>query len=466
MARAGERRKARGILNNFNCTVLTITLCTKKRTFVQFLIEKTTNMTPRHFLFLFLLTLPLCISAQKRKSATPPKSIAEQAQEAIDRYQFNQAEKLLTKEITTLKKRHKETSKLERMLRSARTGANKLHATERLVIIDSVVCPKQEVLRAIRLSQESGRIDTYASTYHAEDIQGATIYENELANKRFLSIEIAEEETDGDATKLRLATSDKIGEEWSKPNPLSGLNEDDLAQNYPFLMSDGLTLYYAATGPESIGGYDIFVTRADGEGGNFLSPENVGFPFNSPANDYLLAIDELNQLGWFVSDRRQPQGMACIYVFIPNDTREVYADISDDQLQRLARIASIQETWNDEVEAAQQRLAAVRSGQGKKAQKPEFTFPVDNQRVYHHTADFSSPIARFKIGQWVKLSQTISTDETLLERLREKYAKAKPADRKQMTSTLQKLEKTLQSQEAELNQLAKDIRNAEITHKQ
>ena len=424
-------------------------------------------MTYRRFLIILLLALPLCVFAQKRKAATPPKTVAEQAQEAIDRYQFDQAEKLLTKEITALKKRRKDTGKLERMLRSARTGANKLHATERLVIIDSLVCPKEEVLGAIRLSHESGRLDTYASTYHTDANQGATIYENELANKRFLAIEMTEEDSNGDASVLRLATSDKIGDEWSKPTPLSGLNEDDLAQNYPFLLSDGLTLYYAATGPESIGGYDIFVTRADGEGGTFLSPENVGFPFNSPANDYLLAIDELNHLGWFVSDRRQPQGMVCVYTFIPSDTREVYGDdVSSNMLQRLARIASIQDTWNDEVEAARQRLAAVRSGQSLTSQKPEFVFPVDDQRVYHHTADFRSPIARFKIGQWVKLSQTIATDETLLERMREKYAKATPADRKKIASTLQKLESSLQSQVAELHKLGKDIRNAERSHKQ
>ena len=424
-------------------------------------------MTYRRFLIILLLALPLCVFAQKRKAATPPKTVAEQAQEAIDRYQFDQAEKLLTKEITALKKRRKDTGKLERMLRSARTGANKLHATERLVIIDSLVCPKEEVLGAIRLSHESGRLDTYASTYHTDANQGATIYENELANKRFLAIEMTKEDSNVDASVLRLATSDKIGDEWSKPTPLSGLNEDDLAQNYPFLLSDGLTLYYAATGPESIGGYDIFVTRADGEGGTFLSPENVGFPFNSPANDYLLAIDELNHLGWFVSDRRQPQGMVCVYTFIPSDTREVYGDdVSSNMLQRLARIASIQDTWNDEVEAARQRLAAVRSGQSLTSQKPEFVFPVDDQRVYHHTADFRSPIARFKIGQWVKLSQTIATDETLLERMREKYAKATPADRKKIASTLQKLESSLQSQVAELHKLGKDIRNAEISHKQ
>ena len=70
-------------------------------------------------------------------------------------------------------------------------------------------------------------------------------------------------------------------------------------------MSDGITLYYASDGEGSLGGYDIFVTRYDSENGNYLRPDNIGMPFNSPANDYMYAIDEFNNIGWFASDRYQ-----------------------------------------------------------------------------------------------------------------------------------------------------------------
>lgn len=32
---------------------------------------------------------------------------------------------------------------------------------------------------------------------------------------------------------------------------------------YPFLMQDGQTLYFAYTGPGTLGGYDLYVTRYD-----------------------------------------------------------------------------------------------------------------------------------------------------------------------------------------------------------
>ena len=50
----------------------------------------------------------------------------------------------------------------------------------------------------------------------------------------------------------------------------------------------------------------------------------MGFPFNSYANDYMLVIDETCNVGWFASDRYQPEGKVCIYTFIPNESRNPY----------------------------------------------------------------------------------------------------------------------------------------------
>ena len=409
--------------------------------------------------------------AQKRKGSAKAPAIPamEQAKQAMAAYDFDRAEEALTTEINALKKKKQSTIHAEGLLRAAQQGRSKLHATERIVIIDSVVCAAGDALRTIRVSRENGRIDTYASTYHTTDSLGAMIYENELANKRYLAI--PKPTSAGDSlVSLCLAVSDKIGEQWSTPTPLSGLNDDDLAQNFPFLLSDGVTLYYAATGSESIGGYDIFVSRADGEDGSFLSPENVGFPFNSTANDYLLVIDEFNQLGWFVSDRRQPEGQVCVYTFIPNSTREVYGDdVTEDELRARARVSSIQDTWglieNKELAEAQQRLTDLRNAKIEtKSAKPDFQFVIDNQRTYMRLDDFRSPTARNKMQQWLQLSKNSETDATMLQRLRDNYASASAAQRNQLRQTILQLETNHEAQRVQLQQLAKEIRNAEISN--
>lgn len=67
-----------------------------------------------------------------------------------------------------------------------------------------------------------------------------------------------------------------------------------------------------------------FVTRYNTNTDTYLVPENVGMPFNSPYNDYMYVIDEYNNLGWFASDRYQPEDKVCIYVFVPNDSKRTY----------------------------------------------------------------------------------------------------------------------------------------------
>ena len=111
----------------------------------------------------------------------------------------------------------------------------------------------------------------------------------------------------------------------------TGGNDD-----FPFLLSDGTTLYFASDGEGSIGGYDIFVSRMNTEDGCFLRPDNLGMPFNSPANDYMMAINEVANLGWFASDRNQPQGKVCVYVFVPNDKR-----VKVDGICKIRRVSCI-----------------------------------------------------------------------------------------------------------------------------
>lgn len=409
--------------------------------------------------------------AQKRRVAKAPAiPTMELARQAMAAYDFDRAEEALTKEIAALKKKKQSTLNAENLLHAAIQGRSKLHATERITIIDSVVCAADDALQAIRVSRENGRIDTYASTYHTTDSLGATLYENELANKRYLAV--AKPPTPEDSiASLHLAVSDKIGEQWSTPVALTGLNDDDLSQNFPFLLSDGITLYYAATGPESMGGYDIFVSRADGEDGSFLSPENVGFPFNSPANDYLLVIDEFNQLGWFVTDRRQPEGQVCVYTFIPNATREVYGDdVTEEELRSRARISAISDTWSltdeNEMNAARQRLADLREGKREnKTVRPDFQFVIDDQRTYAHLDDFKSTTARNKMQQWLQLSKNCETDATMLQRLRDNYATASAAQRTQLRQTILQLEINNETHLQQLRQLEKEIRNSEISNR-
>ena len=376
----------------------------------------------------------------------------------MNRYQFDQAEELINDNIKRLKRRRQPTTTEEEQLKEVQKMRSMMRATERLTVIDSIVVDKKTFLNSIKLSEESGTLHTCAELFHQTDSDQCTAYVSELGNKTYFAQR-------DESKKLRLYTSDLVGGEWSQTRKISEL-EGDEAQNYPFMMSDGVTLYYAAKGSESIGGYDIFVTRYDMDENKFLYPENLGMPYNSPANDYMLAIDEFNGLGWFASDRNQPEGKVCIYVFIPNDIRKVYDTniYPPEDLAPLALLTRIADTWGDQgaVKEARQRLQAVLTAPKEVAKKKDFEFVIDDKNTYTLLTDFQSKEARDRMAAWIKNRQTMQQNQQQLQALRDRYAASNDGQRQALAPQIRQIEAQCEKDLAAMKAEEKAIRNLEI----
>ena len=366
-------------------------------------------------LLAILLSLPM--AAQKRKRVVKPKSapVVEEPQE--------------DPRITNMRE-----------------------MTQQIVIVDSIVVNKDQFLASIRLSSECGQLMN-TGTFFRNQLQG-TLYINEMGNKVYFS--------QPDGHQQQLYTADKLGNEWSKPQPLQGLSEGIEEASYPFMLTDGLTFYFAGKGEESIGGYDIFLTRYDSRSGSFLKPENIGMPFNSEANDYMYAIDEANRIGYFASDRRQPEGKVCIYVFVPQDTRKTYdnSKFSEEQIRNFADITSIADTWGDGTErkAALARIATKYTAQN-----------VPGQLVSTGDAasavEFKSKEAKALYQKLLKEQNSLDIVNSRLDQLRHKYHKANASERSKMKSEILQLEDEALQLYASVKQLDKATRNAEINSK-
>ena len=390
-------------------------------------------------------------------------AVPAQGQQTVDdymnRYQFDEAERLLNQDIKKLTRRRKPTTTEEEKLQQLRKMRSMMRATERLTVIDSLVVDKKTFLDHIRLSEESGTLHTYAAFFNRTDSNGCTVYRSELGNKIYFA-------QPDEQQILRLYTSDLVGGKWTTPHELDELGGDE-AQNYPFMMSDGVTLYYAAQGNESIGGYDIFVTRYDMDEKKFLYPENIGMPYNSPANDYMLAIDEFNNLGWFVSDRNQPEGKVCIYVFIPNDIRKVYDTniYPPEDLAPLALLTRIADTWGDQdaVKEARQRLQEVLSAPKKVVKKKDFEFVINDQTTYTLLKDFQSKEGRDRMARWMKNMRQLELNQQHLQTLRDRYAASNEAQRQTLGPQILQIEAQCEKDEAAMKAEEKAIRNLEIS---
>ena len=317
-------------------------------------------------------------------------------------------------------------------------------ATAQVVFVDSVVVPREQLFAYMNESNgETGEVTEEGFT-------------SQLGNKRLLSKK-------GNDGMTRLYESDLIGQEWTQETPLKGLPENDSVQQYPFMLADGVTLYYAAKNENGLGGLDIYMTRYDADEAHFLTPENIGMPFNSEANDYLYIIDDFNNLGTFVTDRGQDSGMVCIYTFIPPVTRSAYnvEELGEERLKALADINSIRDTWTDRnaVNDALKRIGELRQEE-RHTYKKDFEFVVNDRLTYTSLSYFKDSRTRSMAETWLKNKGIVEEKQRELATLREQYAAAPTAQKNAMATKILAMEADVELAAEQLHKQEKDIREA------
>lgn len=380
------------------------------------------------------------------------------AQAYNDAYRFEEAVTVYEEYIAELTKRKRPTSEAEKLMEKCKTNLRMLKGVENVCFIDSFVVDKQNFLDSYKISSESGKLFTYNTFFQTTGEKGGTVYETELGNKIYYS-EIQKDST------LSILSSSKMLDEWSKGSLLPGSINEAVNANYPYVLTDGVTVYYAADGANSMGGYDIFVTRYNTNTDSYLTPENVGMPFNSPYNDYMYAIDEFNNLGWFASDRYQSEDKVCIYVFIPNSSKQVYnyEGMDSKKLTQLAELHSIRDTWTDAkaVEEAQLRLKEAFEVKPEIIKKHEFEFVIDDNHTYYEASDFRSSQAKTLFKKYLQLEQNNNQQRSKLESMRIQYIRASKGEKGKMSPAILDLEKRLQQLDTEVSKTAIEVRKIE-----
>lgn len=335
-----------------------------------------------------------------------------------------------------------------------------LPATAKIIVFDSVVVDKDNFIDHIPLGKEAGVFTAYNRHFNTEEQPGAYLYLNELGNKMLYSKKNGQGE-------YQLYITDKLGDSWAEEMPVGDFEGEFSDINCPFMMSDGVTLYFSAKSDEenSLGGRDIFMTKYDVSSSKFYKPESVGLPFNSEGNDYCYIVDDYNNIGWWVTDRRQPEGKVCIYTFVPTSSRQVYEEsqVGKAKLSRLAAMWSIKETWSNKsaVEAARNRLQASKQHRVEQDEPKSINFVINDNIVYDEPSDFKSPASRKLFAEYQKLSQELQTLSAQLVDRRQQYAKANAQAKRRMTAELKKMEQQEELLTLKVHRLEKDIRMSE-----
>ncbi|MBR5982092.1 MAG: PD40 domain-containing protein, partial [Bacteroidales bacterium] len=131
-------------------------------------------------------------------------------------------------------------------------------------------------------------------------------------------------------TGLDIYYSHKTEDGWSPLKLVPGNVNSDYDEAFPFLASDG-ALYFASKGHNSIGGYDIFKSDYNPETGVWLEPQNLGFPINTPYDDFMYAIEANGSSAFFASDRSSKEGqvMVCRYI-IEDEYEQIKIETEED----------------------------------------------------------------------------------------------------------------------------------------
>lgn len=340
---------------------------------------------------------------------------------------------------------------VEPFLARSKRAARLLKYTEDVQIIDSLIVDQEDFLDHYSLSEESGFLT-------AREEQKEAIYTNQLQNKRYYA------KTDSNGV-YALYTQSKLMDKWGDEKKLSEEVNTPEDNSFPFVMTDGVTIYFASKGGESIGGYDLYITRYNNNTDTYLAPEQLGMPFNSIYNDFMLAIDELNGIGYFASDRFQEEGKVIIYTFIPNEGKKRVESDDETVLRNRALITSIRDSWKEgqDYEALLRNARKNIGGSSKNTQK-DFTFVINDNIVYHTLSEFESDAAKSLFTELQEMKKILDQINKSLDANRAKYSKSPASERASLTGTLQKEENQQESLVKAYRELEVKVRNTEIKH--
>lgn len=98
--------------------------------------------------------------------------------------------------------------------------------------------------------------------------------------------------------------------QWSVPKPLSGKINTREDEECPWVDAEGKYLYFSSKGYPGMGGFDIFKIALDDPS---ATPQNLGFPINSPVDDLFFMLMPDGKVGYYSSQRSGGLGGSDIY---------------------------------------------------------------------------------------------------------------------------------------------------------
>jgi len=364
-------------------------------------------------------------------------------------YRFEESAMAYKEYMATLKPTDGKLTEYTEKIKKSENAAHLMERVEDISIIDSVVVNKVEFLKYFKFNSELGSLSQEIIKLNGHKKADRIKYTTQRQDRVYFSDTIN--------GQLNLFTSYKLLDSWTKPVSISEVINSQANENYPFLLADGVTLYYASDGENSIGGYDLFITRYNPTTDSYLTPENIGMPFNSPFNDYMMVIDDQRKLGWFATDRYQPDDKVMIYTFIPNEVKTIIRSEDKDYIRQSAAL----KTYQKVIASTPENGSTMETQLAKPVNQIEFI--LNDTTVYTNINQFKSKEA---VKLWNALhdfSVELNNKVKDLSDLRAKYSKTEnETERSVMAPKIMELEQKNTDMKNQLSVKINEVRKTEI----
>lgn len=367
-------------------------------------------------------------------------------------YDFEGALAALEKYRPMVKKDADWQARIDSVQAECQIGLKGIGHVQNVVVIDSLIVSREMFFSHYRLGAESGRIlapskcgepfVTLADSTHA------AIFENQAADYRLLATV-----ADG---HYRLYESHLFGSEWAEPQLIASIEVGGRCLCYPFMRSDSETLYFACDSTPGFGGLDIYKTHYSTDNESFYAPERLGMPFNSPYDDYMMAIDETHQVGWWATNRNTSADMVCIYIF---QLEESPAYLDGRQPER-ARLTSIASTWRKRG-GYEALVEEIMNAPQFVEEKEEIRIPINDAVVYTSADQFRSTRARETYELSLRIEEELLAVQGELDAMRQDYHSANAKRRAEMKQNLVRAEQRERQLAEQLHIAQKQYRNLE-----
>lgn len=236
------------------------------------------------------------------------------------------------------------------------------------------------------------------------------------------------------AGSLSIFVTEDLDSLWRAPRLAGEAVLSTGSEIFPMLSPDGKTLYFASDGLFGMGGFDIYASAWDDETASWGAPVNLGFPFNSPDDDFLMMDTEDGEYTLFASNRDCSADSVYVYVLEkePNWGRKRVRDYKE-----LDRIVSLM-PMNDPSRI--DNASALSEGRPGNA----------NTRLYVR-----------KMEEARALRDSIYRHEKVLDALRSSLSEASADELPALTSAISRKEEALKPLRALLEETNLEIRLVE-----